>query len=157
MAIYSFDTSSLVAAWCERYPIDNFPGFWERLEELIESGDAIASREVLLEVKRRDDKLHKWCSARSAMFIEVDEPCQDRVTEIMAAYPRFVDTRTGKNSGDPFVIALARLQTPALTVITEENGGSASRPAIPFVCAVEKIPVMNLLSLIQRHGWRFMK
>ena len=157
MATYSFDTSSLVAAWCERYPIDNFPGFWERLEELVDAGDALASREVLLEVKRRDDKLYKWCNSRAKMFVEVDEPCQDRVAEIMAAYPRFVDTRTGKNSGDPFVIALARLQTPVLTVVTEENGGSANRPAIPFVCSAEKIPIMNLLGLIQRHGWRFPK
>lgn len=157
MASYSFDSSSLVAAWCERYPFDNFPGFWERLEELIVAGEALASREVLREVKRRDDKLFKWCNSRPKMFIEVDEACQDRVIEIMAAYPRFVDTRTGKNSGDPFVIALARQHDPMLTVVTEENGGSATRPAIPFVCTAEKIPVMNLLALIQRHGWRFVK
>lgn len=157
MATYSCDTSSLVAAWCERYPIENFPGFWDRLDELIDRGDLIASREVLREVKRRDDALHKWCSKRAGMFVEVDEPCQDHVTDIMAKYPRFVDTRTGKNSGDPFVIALACQHKPRLTVITEENGGSAARPAIPYVCTTEGIAYENLLALIKTHGWRFPK
>jgi hypothetical protein len=73
----------------------------------------------------------------------------------MATYPKFVDERTGKNSGDPFVIALAQSYNPTLTVITEENGGSASRPAIPFVCTAIGVRHENLLALIRKYGWTF--
>jgi hypothetical protein len=152
---YCIDTSSLVAAWIERYPIQNFPGLWARLDEIISAREIVASAEVLREVKRRDDSLYKWCKERPGLFVEVDDACQDYVIAIMAKYPRFVDTRTGKNSGDPFVIGLAQTYEPRLTVVTEENGGSASRPAIPFVCAAEGIPHTKLLALIQRYGWRF--
>jgi hypothetical protein len=145
----------LVAAWIERYPIANFPGFWTRFEETIESGDAVASFEVLRDLKKRDDGLYKWCKARDKLFVEIDDACQDQVTDIMAKYPRFVDTRTGKNTSDPFVIALALTHTPGLMVISEEDGGAANRPAIPYVCAAEGIEHAKLLTLIQRYGWRF--
>lgn len=153
--LYSIDTSSLVAAWLERYPIKNFPGFWTELEKAIVSGDVRASAEVLREVKKRDAELHKWCKVQSALFIEVDNACQTHVGTIMTKYPRFVDTRTGKNSGDPFVIALALQHTPQLTVVTEENGGSDSRPAIPHVCGALGVRQIKLLDLIQSYGWRF--
>ena len=157
MPKYSIDTSSLVAAWLERYPIDNFPGFWSGLDDAIQSSIVVASQEVLREVKKRDEGLYKWCKERKKFFIEVDDDCQDRVTEIMEKYPRFVDTRTGKNSGDPFVIALAQTYDPQLIVVTEENGGSGSRPAIPYVCAAEGIQQVNMLTLIQRLGWKFVR
>ena len=35
MTVYCIDTSSLIAAWQERYPIENFPSFWVKLEDLI--------------------------------------------------------------------------------------------------------------------------
>jgi hypothetical protein len=73
----------------------------------------------------------------------------------MADYPKFVDDRTGKNSGDPFVIALAKIHNPPLVVITEEKGGSATRPAIPFVCGSMGVRSDNILALIRHYGWKF--
>lgn len=35
MYVYCVDTSSLIAAWQERYPIENFPNFWDRMDALI--------------------------------------------------------------------------------------------------------------------------
>lgn len=32
---YCIDTSSLIAAWQERYPIENFPPFWGKMGDLI--------------------------------------------------------------------------------------------------------------------------
>ena len=155
MPIYSIDTSSLVAAWVERYPIRNFPGFWTKLEKAIVSGDIKASVEVIREVKKRDDSLHAWCKKQRGLAVEIDDACQAHVSSIMAVYPRFVDTRTGKNSGDPFVIGLALGHTPRLTVVTEENGGSDARPAIPHVCTARGIKSTKLLGLIQAYGWQF--
>jgi len=155
MPTYSLDTSSLLAAWLERYPIDNFDGFWIRLNELLVNGNAVASTEVLRETKRRDDGLHKWLRERTSAIIEIDDACQERVTDIMLKYPRFVDASKGKNLGDPFVIALATTYKPALTVVTEENGGSADRPKIPFVCHQEGIRCVKLVELIRAEKWKF--
>ena len=151
---YSIDTSSLVAAWAERYPPDTFPTFWNRLEELIASGLLVASKEVLRELKRRDEDLHDWFKAREDVFIEIDDDVQDIVIDLMGRYPKFVDERTGKSAGDPFVIALAAAYNPRLVVVTEEGGGSANRPKIPFVCAQEGVDCINLLEMIRELGWR---
>jgi hypothetical protein len=157
MPTYSIDTSSLVAGWSRLYPPDTFPGFWEGLSDLTEQGIVVASREVLREIERRDDALYEWCKDREHMFVEVDEPCQDRVIELMEKYPRFVDTRSGKSVCDPFVIALADIHRPQLTVVTEERGGAPHRPKIPIVCVAEKIKYISLLEMIQKQGWRFFR
>jgi hypothetical protein len=153
-ARYTIDTSSLVAAWAERYPIDVFPSFWDRLATLIATGEVVACREVLRELERRDKDLHNWCEAHHGFAIEIDDPMQEHVIEIMGKYPKFVDERTGKSAGDPFVIALAMRHNPGLVVVTEENGGTAQRPKIPFVCQEENVPCINLLQLIREQEWR---
>ncbi len=151
---YSIDTSSLVAAWAERYPIDAFPTFWARMDEIIEAGTLIASKEVLRELQRRGEEVYVWFRNRERMFIEIDNPTQDRVLELMENYPKFVDERTNKSAGDPFVIALAMTHNPCLTVVTEESGGTIQRPKIPVVCTEEKVPCINLLQMIREQGWR---
>lgn len=55
---YCIDTSSLIAAWQERYPIENFPVFWKKIEDLIDSGHLVAPIDVLLETKKRSDELN---------------------------------------------------------------------------------------------------
>jgi hypothetical protein len=155
MPLYSIDTSSLVAAWVERYPLRNFPGFWKALEGAIENGDLRASAEVLREAKKRDNDLHNWCKRQRDFIVEVDDACQGHVATIMGRWPRFVDTRTGKNSGDPFVMAMALQHEPQLTVVTEENGGNDNRPTIPHVCTALRLRPIKLLALIQAYGWQF--
>lgn len=153
-ARYSIDTSSLVAAWAERYPIDVFPSFWDRLAALIAAGELVACREVLRELERRDTALHDWCRVHDGFAMEIDDPMQEHVIEIMGKYQKFVDERTGKSAGDPFVIALAMRHNPGLVVVTEENGGTAQRPKIPFVCQQEDVVCINLLQLIREQGWK---
>ena len=68
---------------------------------------------------------------------------------VMGEYPRLVDTVKGKSTSDPWVISLALQYNPKLTVVTEENGGSESRPNLPYVCRQEDIRCINLLDLIK--------
>lgn len=73
MVVYCVDTSALIEAWQVDYPVEHFPGFWRRMEELIAANRLIAPEEVLRETKRRSDELHAWLSARKEMFRELDE------------------------------------------------------------------------------------
>jgi Domain of unknown function (DUF4411) len=157
-AKYSIDTSSLIAGWAERYPPRHFAPFWASMEQAITSGLILISREVIGDIKRKDDDLHKWLKGLPFKSVEIDDPVQAHVTNIMAQYPKLVDTRTGKSGSDPFVIALAMANDPKLTVVTEENrGGSINKPRIPFVCDQLDVSVLciNLLGLIKAEDWRF--
>ncbi len=89
------------------------------------------------------------------MFREIDDDVQDAVVRVMRAYPKLVDTGKGKSGADPFVIAQALAARPRLVVITQEAGGSAEKPKIPFVCDQEGIRHIELLTLIEEEDWSF--
>lgn len=87
MRVYCIDTSSLIAAWQERYPIENFPSFWTKLDELIDDGRLIAPIEVLNEMKKRSDELHTWLKARPKMFRELDDAVQIAAARCLVNFP----------------------------------------------------------------------
>jgi len=150
--VYCIDTSSLIAAWQERYPIENFPAFWVRLDALIAAGRLIAPREVLEETKKRSDELHAWLKARKAMFRELDDENQIEVSAILAQFPRLVGEKKMRTSADPFVIALARVE--GIQLVTDEKPtGSLTRPHIPDVCNELGMTAIGLLQLIQTEKW----
>lgn len=153
--IYSIDSSSLMQAWQRAYPPQMFPALWANLETLIEGGRLIASIEVYYELRRKHDELAEWAKERKErFFIEIDNELQAALLKLMAKYPRLVDTRTGKSGADPFVIALAQ-KTLNGVVVSDEQGGSAKSPKIPFVCQAENISCLTVLQMIEREGWRF--
>lgn len=112
----------------------------------------MASIEVLHEIGKKDDDLHKWCHERKEiLFRDVDEECQVHLISIMKTYPRLVDTVKGRSGGDPFVIALA-LSGGGYTVVTEESPG---KMRIPDVCRAENIPCIGLADMIEQEDWQF--
>ncbi len=153
--LYSIDSSALIHGWVRAYPPRTFPTVWERLEELVANGLLKASVEVLHELQKQDDDLYAWCKERTAMFVDVDDAIQGAMRHIMGTYPKLIDTRKGKSGADPFVIALATPHNPPLTVVTEERGGSADKPKIPFVCRQLGLRCISLLQLIEEQNWRF--
>jgi hypothetical protein len=149
--VYSFDSSALIHAWRRAYRPKNFPSFWRLMEELAHDGRFKISSEVYGELESKDDDVFAWCKAHKAeIFVDIDEDVQDRVIEIMGAYPRIVDTKKGKSGGDPFVIAIASCGKDISAVVTEENPGGNR---IPQVCSEEQIDCVNLADLIEREGW----
>jgi Domain of unknown function (DUF4411) len=153
MVVYCIDTSALIAAWQERYPIENFPPFWNRVDSLITAGRLTAPVEVLRETGRRSDELHAWLNARKEMFRELEAANQIEAANVLARFPRLVGERRLRTSADPFVIALARVMQ--MQIVTEEKPqGTLQRPNIPDVCtALGMRPCMGLLELIQAERW----
>jgi hypothetical protein len=152
MTTYCIDTSSLIAAWQERYPIENFPSFWVKIEELIDTNRLIAPIDVLHETAKRSDELHTWLKKHPAMFRELDEAVQIEAATVLSQFPRLVGDKKLRTSADPFVIALARVQ--AVRIVTDEKPtGKLSRPNIPDVCIELDMPVMGLLELIRAEKW----
>ena len=150
--LYSIDTSVLIHGWVRVYPpsVPMFTPVWNQLDGLIHNGVIRASEEVLEDLRKQEgDQLLAWCKDRPDLFVPIDDPTQETMNTIMGQYPRLVDTVKGKSTSDPWVISLALQYNPKLTVVTEENGGSESRPNMPYVCRQEDIRCINLLDLIK--------
>ena len=154
--VYSFDTSALIHAWSRVYPINNFPGFWDNLDDLIVKGYACCAEEVFSELKKKDDGIYSWCKDRqSDLMIPLDDKQQILMASIMGEYPRLVDTKKNRSGCDPFVIALAEAYSPKLTVVTQEHFGKPDSPRIPDVCKAKTIRCIPLLDVITEQNWKF--
>jgi hypothetical protein len=153
MIIYCIDTSALIAAWHERYPIENFPPFWDKMDGLISKGRLVAPIEVYHETGKRSDELHAWLGARKGMLRELGEDVQITAGGILMKFPRLV--AKVRTSADPFVIAVP--QVSSLQIVTDEKPtGVAHRPNIPDVVAALGLkPCMGLLDVIRAEKWVF--
>ena len=150
MPIYCIDTSALIAAWYERYKPNRFPKLWTQFDELVEKRRLFSSSIVLDECSRRSPELHEWLKDRPEMFVMPDEAVQVRVQHIVNTYKALVAQGKEKFAADLFVIATA--ETRGHTVITEETGPDSLKK-IPGVCRALRIPVLNLMELIDGEDW----
>jgi hypothetical protein len=144
---FCVDSSGWLDGWRRNYPPDVFPTLWQRVEQLVDAGEIIASEEVYVELAKKDDDLHDWIQARKSMLIPPDEHIQQRVAEILTKYPRLVDTLKGRSQADPFVIGTA-LERSAV-VVTGELLGSPAKPRIPYVCRAENVRCITFLEMIR--------
>lgn len=145
--VYCVDTSALIAAWDERYPIDTFPALWDALAELIQAGRLIAPDEVEEELKRKSQDLLDWIAEVGSPFVPSDQATLAGVTDILDRHERLVAAGKRASAADPFVITLARLRRA--TVVTEEYGGTATKPKIPFVCSDYGVTCISLLDMLR--------
>lgn len=151
---YVFDTSAFIEAWVRSYPPDSFPQLWEKVDGLVDAGDLIAPEEVLEELRARDDDLHTWVKARAGKIIQpTSRALMLEARAVLADHPMLTKGGTGRSAGDPFVIALAALRSCPL--VTQEKGGSATKPRIPYVCGARGVGCMTLLEVIRAERWSF--
>lgn len=151
--MYCIDTSALIAAWEERYPIENFPKFWEFLDFLIDASRITSPPEVLEETGKKSHELHAWLKEREKSFItDYDTTVLLGVKDILAKFPKLVAAHKMSFAADPFVIALARQK--GFAVVTQENlTSSVTKPTIPNVCNSIGVTWMPLLQLIREEKW----
>jgi hypothetical protein len=155
---YCFDTSSLVAAWVERYPLDVVPGFWPPFEATIKRGLVICPEEVRSEITGPPD-LKAWADQRDMMFRDLDAQLQEAVREVVNDLQQHARRNNLKLDplsfrADPFVVALARITGTA--VVSEEgpNPSDSGRPKIPNLCGRYGIRSISLLSFMREQGYR---
>ena len=152
---YCFDTSALLDGWVRYYPPDAFPSLWCHLDRMITNGSILCPEDVLLELGKQEDDVCRWVKDRQhllARTLGVAE--QAVVSRIMSTHPNLVDVGTGKSGGDPFVIALAKIN--GLTVVTGEKfSKNPAKPKIPDVCAAYGVPCINILQFIRDQKLKF--
>jgi hypothetical protein len=78
------------------------------------------------------------------------------VLELLALYPRLVDTHRNRSQADPFVIATAeRLGKGTVVVTGEKRRGKLDTPKIPDVCDMRGIRPITFLEMLRELGWKF--
>jgi len=150
---YSLDTSGILDAWTRHYPPDVFPSIWDHMDKAAQSGVILVIDEVMRELEKKDDGVHKWAKARGHMIVPIDVGIQKHVVDIMAKYSRLVDSKKNRSGCDPWVIALARDRQ--LTVVTgEKASNSLVKPKIPDVCKDLGIPCIEIIDFFREQTWR---
>lgn len=156
--IYCIDTSSLIRLNRD-LPQDVFPGVWEKIDVLADSGRLVAPTEVLREIEQGDDELVSWARRHRRIFRQLDAGQIAAAMEILARFPSLVDESKETPEADPFLVALAKAENDAqksslmperYVLVTEER-----RKGIPLACSRYEIECINLLELFRREGWRF--
>jgi hypothetical protein len=132
---------------------DVFPGIWSKLGDSVSHRSIQAPEEARVELKRQDDGLHKWVLDRPGMFVALDEPIQRASSALLRQHPLLMKATKNRNGADPFVIATAQVRR--LTVVTEEQGGTATKPKIPSVCSALGVRCIDVLAFLREQGWSF--
>ena len=151
---FCIDTSAWIDGWQRYYPIDVFPSLWVKLEEEISKGNIISSDEVYIELSKKADDLHKWIQSHKEMVLPLTETIQKRAGQLLARYPRLVDTLGNRSKADPFVIATA-IECKAVVVTGEKGIGNLGKPKIPDVCNATGIRCIDFLQMIRELKFAF--
>ena len=149
---YSIDSSGVLDVF-RYYPPDVFPTIWTQMDAAASGGTILAIDEVFRELEKKDDAAFQWLKGRRSMIVALDTEIQQRVAAILSSHPRLIDTRRNRSSGDPFVIALAQARGGSV-VTGEKPSGVIAKPNIPDVCAVLKIPCINVLTMFRNERWK---
>ncbi len=124
------------------------------MDALATANRLLVPEEVYEELRAQDDDLLTWVRARKDSVVQATTRAMMlEARAVLADHPRLTQTGTGRGRADPFVIALAALQ--GCPVVTQEQGGTAAKPRIPFVCGDRAIACMSFLDVIRAEGWRF--
>ena len=116
------------------------------------NGEIFVIDEVVRELERKVDDIHKWVKQRRAMIVPIDVEVQKHLAEIMTKYGRLVDTKKNRSGCDPWVIALARAR--GLIVVTGEKAtGNLKKPKIPDVCNDLGVPCLEVVDFFRKQGW----
>ena len=151
---YSADTSFFINGWRKYYPPGNFPSIWEQVEKLIATGSFRATIEVRAELERQDDDVFEWAKNQAGLFLPIDVKIQNKISEILTQFPNLAKAGSTRNQADPFVIALAEINSCA--VVSEENmNQNMNAPKIPFVCQTRSIDCIKFIDVIRREKWKF--
>lgn len=154
MTTYVFDTSSIIGAWVRSYPPDHFPGVWDEIDGLVDTGRLVGPEEVLIELCAQDDDLYHWVKDRTdRMILPTTRAVMLEARAVLADHPFLTKTGAGRGAADPFVVAVASIN--GFVVVTQEQGGTAQKPRIPYVCRDRTIECIAFLDVIRLEGWTF--
>src|SRR3989338_9732765 len=161
---YTLDSSSLMAMfddspWTSKKVT---PGLWNRISQLISEGVIISHMEVLLEIKKDEEKgeeLFNCAQSNKEFFKDYNPQEEGKIIRMMSAkFKGFVNAKINSVHADPWLVAQAKHRN--LKIISEETFTNSSKPikcAIPNVCKDPSFNIgcINLSGLTKERNWTF--
>lgn len=147
---YSLDSDAPINAWRD-YPIEHFPKIWVWIEEMGKEEVLGMSEVVFRELEKGGDECYDWFKKRKIDFVHPNnDDVQRELDRLVNTYNNF-GLITGKNEGDPFVVALA-IVNDCLVVANESMSNNMNGPKVPDVCRAEGIQWIKFVDVIRREG-----
>jgi len=154
---FCLDTNVFIQAWDKYYAIDFAASYWDKLDELAQTGIVFATEEVKREIWKTDDDLKSWLEPREYFFRPIDALVIECLQTIYRNENnrRLVDSSKFRSVADPWVIAHAMAEKAV--VVTKENyeTNPTKRVKIPNVCEALGIKCIDDFQLIRRLNLRF--
>ena len=156
---YVMDTNFFVT--CRSYYHENFPSFWEKMNEAVLVGKISSVKEVQKELENyrgEQDHLLDWIKRHKHIFTEPTIEELDKIREILAI-PKFQKLINHKNiklgwpAADPFLIAKA-WTINGIVVTTETFASGEKSPKIPDVCKHLGVKCMHTEEFVNKKGWQ---
>jgi hypothetical protein len=155
--MYIFDTSAFIVL--KHYYRQSFPSLWTGLEELIDAGVLLSTREVYNELQNYNDAdyIQTWANDHKEIF----ETPSNNELEFVAGIFQIAHFRAlisqkaalkGTPVADPFVVAAAAIKNAA--VVTQESL-KPNAAKIPNVCDHFGIRSVKLHEFMAEQGWNF--
>lgn len=151
---YCLDTNALIQPWNFYYSMELCPDYWTILDRLADRSIIFCTTEVHREIEKVDDDLSKWIKSRRHLFRDVTDGVQQRLRDVLRAFPRLVDSSKDRSMADPWVIAHA--MTENATVVTKERASeSLKKIKIPDVCKHFGVRCISDFQFVTEIGIRF--
>lgn len=154
--VYLIDTGALIHMHMH-YPIERFPGVWDRMGDLIEERRLYLHRQVYEEIKVRGaGSCYRWKQTLpNHCILEIDGFQGNFVTRMGDEYPYLKDmfTRTeNKDKADPWLVAAGAVYS--WCVVSHERN---KEWGILDLCRKFNVSVTDSFGIMDREDWRFLK
>lgn len=155
MKTYCLDTNIFIQGWNQYYSMDLCPEYWQILARLARDGRIFSPIEVRREIEKTDDNLTRWAKDHPHIFRDIDVEVQRHLQDIMAHFPRLVDSTRQRSIADPWVIAFAIANNAVVVTKEYKAGDSSPKIKIPDVCEALNVPWMNDFEFAREIGIQF--
>lgn len=139
-------------------PMNLWPAFWQRMTELVNSGEVFISTKVKEEIEKGNDELTEWmkASAPKSCFVGLDGAVMQKFGEVQAWAATKPFTDNAKNVfatvADAYLIATAAAKDMTLVTYEKSDPQSKKRVMIPDACVAIGASYCDLNSALRGMG-----
>ena len=151
-----FDASSMIYAW-DNYPIRQFPGLWNWMEEQIEEKKLVLPKVAFNEVTNKTPDCGEWLEENNLEQREINNEILKDAMRMKGLLGIVADKYHPKGVGenDILIISTARAHNAELVSDEERQPTPPIEPAkrkIPAVCGMKEVnvPCFNFIEFIKR-------
>lgn len=164
MGVFVVDTNFFIQAHRAYYPIDVFPGYWQKIKQLAAQEKIISIDKVGDEIFRGADPLAEWCAENltSAFFKETTSVLNSYQLIVQWAAnanqytPSAISTFLNANEADAWLVAFANSDPANRSLVTYEKSEPLIKRSIkiPEACNQFGVQYLTPVEMLRQLGER---